>query len=192
VRYSADHKQKTYERIVETGARRFREQGFDGVSIGALMSELELTHGGFYRHFADKESLYTHAIRHSIEQVKTDLMDNTAAMGGLTLRNVITSYLSMEHCNDVGSGCPVAALSSEIAHQSDTVQSAFNAGLQLYKEAFLPLIDGATDDERERKFLVLFSGMAGALSAARAIPDATTKQHLLDAARDFYTQAFCE
>ena len=39
------------ERIVDTAARLFRERGFDGVGVDAIMKDAGLTHGGFYGHF---------------------------------------------------------------------------------------------------------------------------------------------
>ena len=192
MRYTEEHKQQTYEKIVTVASHRFRENGFNGVSIGQLMSELDLTHGGFYRHFSDKENLYIETIAYSIREVQDNIMDQISATGEPTLRKVITNYLSMEHCENVGSGCPVAALSSEIPHQSDKVQNAFEQGLHIYMERFLPLIQGDNEDERTNIFLVLFSGMAGALSVARAITDPELKKRILDSSREFYIQTYCE
>lgn len=45
------------EQIIEAAAKRFREKGFDGISVAELMKEVGLTHGGFYGHFTSKEEL---------------------------------------------------------------------------------------------------------------------------------------
>src|SRR5579863_964901 len=45
------------EQIIAVAARRYRERGFDGISVADLMKEVGLTHGGFYRHFSSKEEL---------------------------------------------------------------------------------------------------------------------------------------
>ncbi|QJX03089.1 helix-turn-helix transcriptional regulator [Alcanivorax sp. IO_7] len=44
------------ERIVEEAARLFRERGFDGIGVAALMKQAGLTHGGFYGHFDSRNS----------------------------------------------------------------------------------------------------------------------------------------
>ena len=45
------------EWIITAAARRFREHGFDGVSVADIMKEVGLTHGGFYGHFSSKDEL---------------------------------------------------------------------------------------------------------------------------------------
>src|SRR5579863_6004663 len=39
------------ENIVAVASRLFRENGFDGIGLDAIMQAAGLTHGGFYRHF---------------------------------------------------------------------------------------------------------------------------------------------
>lgn len=67
-RYSPDHKARTREKIVKTACRCFREQGIKGVSIADLMEAMDLTHGGFYSHFASKDALLAEAIKRLLEQ----------------------------------------------------------------------------------------------------------------------------
>ena len=37
------------QRIVETASRLFREKGFDGVGVDAIMNGAGVTHGGLFR-----------------------------------------------------------------------------------------------------------------------------------------------
>ena len=61
--YSAKHKQDTRQRILESARRLFNSKGFAEVSIGEIMENAGLTHGGFYRHFNDKSELYAEAVQ---------------------------------------------------------------------------------------------------------------------------------
>jgi len=61
--YSAKHKRETRQRILESARRLFNSRGFADVSIGEIMQDAGLTHGGFYRHFKDKGELYAEAVR---------------------------------------------------------------------------------------------------------------------------------
>jgi hypothetical protein len=50
-------------------------------------------------------------------------------------------------------------------------------------------IPGATEEARERKARVLFSGMAGTLTLARVIVDKQDRRRFLDDAKKFYFDA---
>jgi TetR/AcrR family transcriptional repressor of nem operon len=192
MRYTKDHKRQTRERIIQIASGRFRQQGFEGVGIGELMSELELTHGGFYRHFADKESLYAETLTFSIDDVQRSLLKQQPGADTVSLREIITAYLSTDHCENPANGCPVAALSADVARQSNEVQSVFEAALQHYMDNIIHLMPGTTEAERKSQFLVLFSGMAGVVSVARAVSDHHLRATILNSARDFYIHTFCE
>src|SRR5436190_14272805 len=62
MRVSREKASANRERIVEAAARLFREHGFDGVGVDAIMKEAGLTHGGFYGHFASKDELAAEAV----------------------------------------------------------------------------------------------------------------------------------
>jgi TetR/AcrR family transcriptional repressor of nem operon len=187
MRYPKAYKFQTRQRIVQAASR-----GFDGIAIGELMAELELTHGEFYRHFPTKESLYAETLAYSIDDGQATLLSACAEADKLTLRDVIRAYLSPDHCANVAGGCPVAALAADIARQSPTIQTVFEQALQRYRGRFLPLMKGATQAERERQFLVLSSGMAGTLSVARAVSDDALRRSMLEATGDFCLRTFCE
>ena len=55
------------ERIVDTASRLFREKGFDGVGLDAIMKDAGLTHGGFYGHFGSKDDLAAEAVTRALE-----------------------------------------------------------------------------------------------------------------------------
>src|SRR6516162_1412230 len=116
MRYPAYHKQQTRQRIVRAAARRFRSRGTEGATIGNLMHDLRLTHGGFYRHFDSKEELFTEAFRESLEELSEKMLSalEHATKGG-ELKALINRYLSIEHSEDVAGGCPVAAMATEAA-----------------------------------------------------------------------------
>jgi TetR/AcrR family transcriptional repressor of nem operon len=113
------------------------------LSIGDLMAELKLTHGGVYQHFSNKEHLYTDALAFGIRDVQARLIGRTTETQIPTLRQVIQAYLSMEHCAGIAEGCPVAALSTEIARQSSSTRGAFDGALNLYTAlpGALPLVE---------------------------------------------------
>jgi len=192
MRYSAKHKEETRERIVRTASRQFRSRGENEVAIADLMKKLKLTHGGFYRHFESKEDLFAESIEKAFEEGTARMKHRVEnAPPGSGLQSMIEAYLSPQHCERSGEGCPVAALASEIARHPRTVRARFDNAVQAYAEQFLMLMPGSTRDEKRRNFAILFSGMAGALSLARAVADETRRQQILEDARKFYISSFC-
>src|SRR5579863_946089 len=118
VRYPAEQKAETHEKILAAAARSFREHGSDINGIGRVMKELGLTKGGFYRHFDSKGDLYAAAVARAFEEMGNRLVSVAkSAPKGQELRAIIEDYLSMQHVNGPGTGCALAALSPEFARQ---------------------------------------------------------------------------
>src|SRR5262249_1140412 len=131
MRYSAQQKQETRERIVRAASQHFRGRGWDGVAIADLMSKLALTHGGFYRHFESKEQLFAEAIGKGFEEITAKFkgaVEKASPGGELTI--IIEQYLSPEHCANPQSGCPMAALASEIARYPRAVRAKIDRAMR--------------------------------------------------------------
>jgi len=191
MRYPAEQKAETREKILATAARSFREHGSEMNGIGQVMKELGLTKGGFYRHFESKGDLYAAAVdRAFTEQGNRLVAVAKAAPKGDELRTVIEHYLSVKHLNAPGAGCPLAALAPEIARQPLEVRKRINKSMLAYGERMLPYIPGRAAEEKRARIFILFSGMAGVLVAARAIADPQGRERMLAAARSFYVETF--
>jgi len=190
MRYPAEHKQETRKRIVRAAARRLRSRGSEGTGIADLMRDLHLTHGGFYRHFDSKEDLLVEAFEQDEMHNRVRTAIKNARPGG-ELKALIDTYLSIEHCDDTGGGCPVAALSTELARRppSSRARTAFERILKERTARIAAFIPGATPEEREAKARMLMSGMSGTLNVARVITDEQKKRRFLDGARKFYFDA---
>ncbi|HSE36612.1 MAG TPA: TetR/AcrR family transcriptional regulator [Blastocatellia bacterium] len=192
MRYSAEHKKETRDRILRAASRQVRARGAKGVAIADLMGKLEMTHGGFYRHFGSKEQLLVEAVVKGFEEVAAKQTWALAkARPGRELRNIIELYLSPEHCANPANGCPLAALTSEIARYPRGLRGKIDRALRKHLKPIARFLPGENEAERERNCLILFSGMAGALNLARGMVDQESRDTLLEAAREFYVNAFC-
>jgi TetR/AcrR family transcriptional repressor of nem operon len=189
MRYPAEHKQQTRKRILRAAARRFRIGGSEGAPIGDLMRDLHLTHGGFYRHFANKEDLFVEAFQEGHDRMFRVALEK-APRGG-ELKALIDSYLDIEHCDNVAEGCPVAALATELARRPphSRARTAFEKILKHRTRAIAKYMSGATEEERVRKTRMLMSGMAGTLTIARVLTDRQSRIRFLDDAKKFYFDA---
>src|ERR1700733_4146391 len=149
MRYPAEQKAETHEKILAAAARSFREHGSELNGIGQVMKELGLTKGGFYRHFVSKSDLYAAAVARAFEELGDWLVAVAeAAPKGAGVQNVIEQYLSTEHLNAPGTGCPLAALAPEIARQPPKVRNRINQSMLAYAERMLPYLSGRTAEEK--------------------------------------------
>jgi TetR/AcrR family transcriptional regulator, transcriptional repressor for nem operon len=192
MRYSTEHKKVTRERIVRTASRHFRRRGGKGVAIADLMSKLDLTHGGFYKHFNSKEELLAEAIAKAFDETESRFTEAVSkAKPGTELKTLIENYLSLEHCANPGEGCPMAALASEIGRFPRAVRTEIERAMKRRVKRTARFLPGATERERERNCLALLSGLIGTVNVARALADPEARKAVLDASKNFYIKSFC-
>jgi len=192
MRYSTEHKQETRERILRTASRQLRRRGGKGVGIATLMSNLDLTHGGFYKHFDSKQQLLAEAIAKAFDETEGRFTEAVSkAKPGTELKTLIENYLSLEHCANPGEGCPMAALASEIGRFPRAMRTEIDRAIKRRVKRTARFLPGATEKERERNCMALLSGLIGTVNVARALADPEARKAVLDASRDFYIKSFC-
>lgn len=155
------------EQIIAAAARRFREGGFDNVSVGDIMKEVGLTHGGFYGHFSSKEELVALACLRAMNQTVAKWQKVVDEAQGDRLEAVVDSYLSLRHHNRPETGCLVAALGSEVSRQPAAVKEAVTAGQQKCLEFLSGIAPGKTKALRSKQAIIALAAMVGGMVLAR-------------------------
>lgn len=158
-----------HAQIETVAARLIREKGIQSVSIGDVMSEVRLTHGGFYKHFESKTALMTAACAQAFEEMHKVRLSLGAHTGKTTLANFIEQYLSSPHRAHPGRGCPVVALAADAAREpvGSAFQNEYIRGTEQLAEEIERMLPGRDDDKRSHA-LFLLSTIVGALTLARA------------------------
>lgn len=179
-RYTPDHKDATRRRMIEKSGRRFKRDGFDGAGISALVADAGLTNGAFYGHFASKDDLIANVVA---EQLGAQLARVEALPLGLSSVEIfVRDYLSPEHRDDPGNGCPSAALLDEINRQDVATREAYTAGTRAFIDAITRhLAAGDPVDARERA-IGLFTLLVSSLQLARAVTDPELSDEVLASA----------
>jgi TetR/AcrR family transcriptional repressor of nem operon len=182
--YTAQHKARTRERIIESARRLFNRRGFERVTIDDVMAEASLTRGGFYNHFANKDELYAEAVRSF--RTCNPFSKRMSKRGPLAprelARRLVDLYLSDEILADVDQHCPLYALPSDIARAGVGPQDAYTELLRsmthVYEQAF-------DDDDRDarRKAQLIVSLCVGGMVLARTTTDEKLKKSLRATAR---------
>ena len=176
-------KQATHDRIVETAARAIRGAGFHGVGVADVMKQAGLTHGGFYAHFASREALLAEALAHAGAESRERMqraMQATMAKGASPFRAFVDNYLSERHLKAPESGCPVAALASEMPRQAPELRAA---ATERVKALLASVAAALPEGSPKEAAAVVASQLVGALQLARAIGDNPQGRALLAASR---------
>ena len=127
MRYGTEHKQATRQRIIETAGRRLKRDGIDGSGVATLMADAGLTNGAFYAHFPSKDDLVATAVADQLREQRESL--SAVAPGRAGVEQYVREYLSVQHRDNPGDGCPSAALLDEIGRCTDATRQAYTDGL---------------------------------------------------------------
>ena len=191
MRYDATHKEQSRKRILSAAAKSFRAGGTELVRVSDVMQAVGMTHGGFYKHFANKEELVHEAIETALTEVSTALTKLTDGMSRtVAVRTVIHFYLSEDHLQRPDLGCALAALGTEMARMPGEIKAAVSKALDAYTDRLSYLMPGRTRAQQQAAFRVLFPSMAGCLMTARAYTDPKRQLQILAGGRAFFSQAF--
>jgi TetR/AcrR family transcriptional repressor of nem operon len=191
VRYLPEHKLETHRKIVKDASRRVRAEGLSGAAVAAVMKDAGLTHGGFYKHFGSKDDLLLESLREGFREIEETLAHAAEhSQPGEAWRAIVKTYLSLELCEHPERGCPLAALSPDLARADKRMKPQIVAELVNYKSRMLPFMPGQRTADKERAFFVIFSTMIGAVDIARILPDRAIREKVLAGTRDFLLRSF--
>lgn len=162
-----------------------RENGHEGISVANLMKNAGLTHGGFYAHFKDRDNLVAEAISRMFEDSKAMVARHRRlSQPREVLTALIDDYLSDDHRQRVGTGCPIAALGSEAARLPPTARRRFEEGLSTFRKSLRDAIAETGVENPDSVASFALSQMVGALTLARATRNVTEANDLLDHVRE--------
>jgi AcrR family transcriptional regulator len=177
--YPLNHGKETRARIVAAARKLFNRFGFDGVTIGDIMKEAGLTHGGFYRHFASKSDLYAEVLDCFFTNPEwacgwkgMEEFDETAEMAP----QIIRAYLSNAHFDDVENACPMVALPSDVARASRNAKRAYQAAF----EGMVTILEQSASSRNSA--LAIAALCVGGMVIARASDDRALGDELRQAA----------
>lgn len=184
MRRSREEAAKTRQEIIKAASTLLRERGLHGISVAELMSEIGLTHGGFYTHFESKEALTSEALDAAFgESMRqwSSVLESARTKNGFT--SLVDLYLTEEHLKDPGTGCAVPALGSEIARAGREVRESVAKGIGEMIEVFAKQMDDPLPERRRERAIVTVASLVGAIVMARCVNDERAAQSYLKATR---------
>ena len=181
--YSKEHTARVKADIVDAAGRAFRTKGYRGVGIDQIMSDAGLTRGGFYLHFKSKEALYAAVVAAPFDF--TNQIGRLAEMAPGRIEDrvffAIEHYLDPDQRRKIGDACTMVALGAETARASIAAKTAFADGFEALLDTLVELARADGHKVSRETFRAVIAQAVGALTMARAMPDANGALVLRDA-----------
>lgn len=177
---SQAEKAASRERILKRAAEQIRADGFDAVSVAKLMRSVNLTHGGFYGHFASRSDLLVQALERALEDGFASARLTTAWAEPLEFATIVRTYVSGAHRDARTTGCAIAALAADVVHADDRSREVMSE----YIERFIANIERTTGAGDEAGAMFAASAMIGGLLLSRVIVDKGRSNALLKTVRE--------
>jgi AcrR family transcriptional regulator len=189
VPYPAGHRAQVRQKIVRSAQALFSRHGFDAVSIDDVMARARLTRGGFYTYFKTKEDLYAEAVvlavtDHPLKRWGDPTVDLSARDAA---RQIVRTYLSRRHFDEIEASCPMVALPSDVSRSSLKVRRAFEEVFKGMVAVIERGLDGRRRGGRDRA-LAMAALSVGGMVVARSIVNADLADALREAAAKFALQ----
>ncbi len=184
MRYDAEHKERTRQRVLKEAAAAIRRDGPDRVAVATVMASAGLTHGGFYAHFDSKDELLVQAIvqmfSETSAQVAELLSDKSPAQG---LAAYVQSYLSPEHRDQREIGCPLPALAADLPRLGAPAREAFERGAARLATQIADCLRAMGHADAGVLAVSVLSELVGAVVLARSVAAQGPSAAILKASR---------
>jgi TetR/AcrR family transcriptional repressor of nem operon len=191
MRYRPEHKGEVHRKIVKDASRRVRAEGLNGAAVVAVMRDTGLTHGGFYKHFENKDELLLESLSDAFRDIGDTLVRAAEqSHPEAAWKAIVKTYLSLEFCDHPERGCPLPALAPELTRVDQKMRRRILPQLVNYKDRMLPFMPGQRTADKERAFFVIFSTMVGTIEIARMLPEPAMREKVLSSSRDFLLSSF--
>ena len=175
MRKSREEAAQTRKRIVTAAAGEFRKKGIVATGLADLMTAAGLTHGGFYKHFESKDQLVAEACAEAMVAVIGKM--TAAASGGPGA--AAATYLSTVHRDNPATGCPLAAIGSELSRSDEPTRAVATDGFRKLVEIMARQFGEIPPEVAKRRALVAVSTMIGALTMSRIVTDPVLSEEIL-------------
>ena len=173
MRYSAEHKAQTREKLIVSSGSLAKRGGFSSTGVDALMKAIGLTGGAFYSHFPSKDDLFSAIVERELSQSAMHM----GTRDQQTLERCLSKYLQLAHVDNVDGGCPIPALGAEIARSEVAVREQAEHWLLRWQQAWSEILGS---DEQAWAYI---SQCVGALVVARMLASPEQQQRVLDGAK---------
>lgn len=173
MRYSANHKLETREKLLQSSALSAKSSGFSTVGVDGLMKAIGLSGAAFYSHFSSKSELFSAIVERELSQ-SLERLGGEGAQDRQRLQRCLKQYLSMAHVEQPEYGCALPALGAEIARSDESVREQAELWICRLQESWAQIL------ESDSLAWSILSQCVGALVVARMLASPGIQRRVLE------------
>ncbi|WGS84012.1 TetR/AcrR family transcriptional regulator [Methylomonas sp. UP202] len=171
VRYTADQKQQTCQRIIEAAGRCFRKGGYSGIGVDGLAKEAGVTSGAFYGHFSSKAEAFKAVIIAGMKDLKSGIGFFKQQHGENWWEEFAKFYMGPKRTCDLGDSCILQSVTPEVCRSEEAIRAAFESELLEIVKLAADGTPEAGDQAAVDKAWANFAMLIGGVTLARAVTD---------------------
>jgi len=160
------------KKIEDITSHLIRDKGF-AVSVAELMKAAGLTHGGFYKHFQNKDELIDIACKDTFRQSvnKWEKIVEQSDDPKSALNGIFNRYLATRNLANPGTSCPLSSLTIDVAREpkDKPVKQSFHEGVELLLKILSSLNYENSNKRISDHAIIQLSLLSGALTLARSV-----------------------
>jgi TetR/AcrR family transcriptional repressor of nem operon len=185
MRYDADHKRKTHDKLLREAAKAIRREGPHKVSVAGVMGKAGLTHGGFYAHFKSRDELLAQGVSQMFRESAARFAQSVEGRPpAAALLDYLDFYLSAAHRDSRVAGCPLPFLCADAPRLPAAARKRFAEGAEALEARIAAQLSAMGRAEADAEAGSMLAEMVGALTLARAEPNRTRADAILARSRE--------
>jgi AcrR family transcriptional regulator len=190
MRYSAEHKQQTRNRILQAAAEMFRTEGYGAAGIDGLTKAAGVTNGAFYGHFKSKSDAFKTAVESGMDETRDGISQIRQEHGSDWVPALIDQYMDLDHLIDIANCCALPGLTTEVARGDTDLRLVYQQAFQRIARVTADGLDGQSAADRERQAIVLLALLTGGVLIGRAMADNDSARLVAEAVRQGALELF--
>lgn len=180
MRYPADHKQRSREKLLNEAGKAFRRQGYGSIGVDGLAKSANLTSGAFYVHFGSKKQAFLEVLGSGLGQLRDGVAQTRESGGDGWLNTFARFYLGEKRVCELGEACALPMLSAEAERAGEDARTVFEEKIREIGAEVAKGLTG-TPRQRSRQAWVELALLLGGASLSRTVLDPKLSKEIADA-----------
>jgi AcrR family transcriptional regulator len=181
MRHKGVDKEQTRRKILDAAGRGFREHGYAGVGVDGLAKAAGVTSGAFYAHFGSKDGAFAVALAAGLDEVIEGVPTFQRQHGADWVKAFADYYLGKPHRSDLGCGCAMATLTTEVVRSAAEVHTVFERKMTVIADLIAQGLAGGSDEDRRARAWSMLGVLIGGINIARAMKNTKAAEEVAEA-----------